>query len=84
VDINIFVEHVQGLTGLPDKSRWRDIDEELCRLSDQSTKTAHPLRVGVHMTYAELFEDYDQQKLRYHLKEAWPLFWKKGEVVLTS
>lgn len=83
-EINIVVEHIRDLVNLPNKSEWSDIDEVLCRLSDQSTGAAHPLRVNVHMAHPERYGDVDLEKLRDYLKEAWPLFWEKGEVFLTS
>ena len=73
-----------GFGQLTNKSEWSDIDQVLCRLSDQSTGAAHPLRVNVHMAHPERYGGGDLEKLEDYLKEAWPLFWEKGEVFLTS
>ena len=79
-EINILVGHIRDLMKLPNKSVWSDIDEELCRLSEQSTGAVHPLRVSIHLIHS----DHDEQILRDHLEEAWPLFCKKGELVFTQ
>jgi len=78
-EINILIRHIRDLMKLPNKSVWSDIDEELCRLSEQSTGAVHPLRVTIHLTHS----DHDEQNLRDHLEETWPLFCKKGEVIFT-
>lgn len=68
------------MIGVPNKSEWGDIGKALSRPYDQNTTAARLLRVGIHMTYPEVFKDYyDPQKLRDHFEEAWSLFWKKGE-----
>lgn len=80
-EINVVIERLHYFN-LPGKWEWRDIDKQLCRLSDQRIEPTQPLRVLVHMSYHH--RGHNMRRLKYYLKEIWPLFWEKGEVILTS